>query len=33
MSNGIRQIVDNSNNIVSHSDGVKQVECRTEIQY
>jgi hypothetical protein len=33
MSNGIRQIVDNSNNIVGYSDGVKQAECRTEIQY
>jgi hypothetical protein len=33
MSNGIRQIVDGSNNIVGHSDGVKQAECRTEIQY
>jgi hypothetical protein len=33
MSNGIRQIVDNSNNIVGYPDGVKQAECRTEIQH
>jgi hypothetical protein len=33
MSNGIRQIVDDSNDIDGHSDGVNQAECRTEIQY
>ena len=32
-SNGIRQIVDDSNDIESRYGGVKQAECRTEIQY
>ncbi|MGA7369637.1 MAG: hypothetical protein WBX01_10955 [Nitrososphaeraceae archaeon] len=33
MSNGIRQIVDDGSDIEGHYDGVKQAECRTEIQY
>ena len=32
-SNGIRQIVDDSSDIEDRYDGVKQAECRTEIQY
>jgi hypothetical protein len=32
-SNGIRQIVDDSNDIEGRYGGVKQAECRTEIQY
>jgi hypothetical protein len=33
MSNGIRQIVDDRDDIEGHDDGVKQAECRTQIQY
>ena len=33
MSNGIRQIVDDRDDIEGHDDGVKQAECRTKIQY
>ena len=32
-SNGIRQIVNDGSDIKGHYDGVKQAECRTEIQY
>ena len=32
-SNGIRQIVDDSSDIEGRYHGVKQTECRTEIQY
>jgi hypothetical protein len=33
MRNGIQQIIDASNANSSDNDGVKQAECRTEIQY
>jgi hypothetical protein len=33
MSNGIRQIVNDGSEIKGYYNGVKQAECRTEIQY